>query len=148
VKPPLSTRPTSKPSARPTAEKGGREQAIGPSRAGPTTKIHVLTDVIGRPGVIHLTPGNASDVKTAPAVLEQAPGCVRRLIADKGYDADWLRQTLREQGISVVIPGTRASKRKIRLGKWDCPGSGSCSFCVDYAARTMRRFRRSRPARP
>jgi hypothetical protein len=25
---------------------------------------------------------------------------------------------------------------------------GSCSFCVDYAARTMQRFRRSRPARP
>ena len=71
----------------------------------------------GRPGVIHLTPGNASDVKTAPAVLDKAPGRVRRLIADKGDDADWLRQDLREQGISVVIPGTRARKRKIRLDK-------------------------------
>ncbi len=86
-------------------------------KGGPTTKIHVLTDVIGRPGVIHLTPGNASDVKTAPAVLDKAPYPVRRLIADKGYDADWLRQDLREQGISVVIPGTRARKRKIRLDK-------------------------------
>lgn len=73
--------------------------------------------MIGRPGVIHLTPGNASDVKTAPAVLDKAPGRVRRLIADKGYDADWLRQDLREHGISVVIPGTRARKRKIRLDK-------------------------------
>jgi transposase len=73
--------------------------------------------VIGRPGVIHLTPGNDSDVKTAPAVLARSPGRVRRLIADKGYDADWLRQDLREQGISVVIPGTRARKRKIRLDK-------------------------------
>ena len=42
---------------------------------------------------------------------------LRRLIADKGYDADWLRQDLRQQGISVVIPGTRARKRKIRLDK-------------------------------
>ena len=42
---------------------------------------------------------------------------MRRLIADKGYDADWLRHDLREQGISVVIPGTRARKRKIRLDK-------------------------------
>ncbi len=25
---------------------------------------------------------------------------------------------------------------------------GSCSLCVDQAVRTMRRFRRSRPARP
>jgi len=73
--------------------------------------------VIGRPGVIHLTSGNASDVKTAPAVLDKAPGPVRRLIADKGYDADWLRQELRQQGISVVIPGTRARKRKIQLDK-------------------------------
>ena len=73
--------------------------------------------MIGRPGVIHLTPGNASDVKTAPAVLDKAPGRVRRLIADNGYDADWLRQDLRQHGISVVIPGTRARKRKIRLDK-------------------------------
>ena len=105
------------PARRPRRKRGAREQAIGPSRAGPTTKIHVLTDVIGRPGVIRLTPGNASDVKTAPAVLDKAPGRVRRLIADKGDDADWLRQDLREQGISVVIPGTRARKRKIRLDK-------------------------------
>jgi transposase len=97
--------------------KGARAQDIGPSRAGPTTKIHVLTDVIGRPSVIHLTPGNASDVKTAPAVQAKAPGRVRRLIPDKGDDADWLRQDPREQGISVVIPGTRARKRKIRLDK-------------------------------
>ncbi|SFV15114.1 Transposase [Methylobacterium sp. 174MFSha1.1] len=94
-----------------------REQAIGPSRAGATTKIHVLTDVIGRPGVIHPTPGNASVVKTTPAVLEKAPARARQLIADKGYDADWLRQDLREHGISVIIPGTRARKRKIRLDK-------------------------------
>jgi transposase len=73
--------------------------------------------VIGRPGDIHLTPGNASDVKTAPAVLDKAPGRVRRLIADKGYDADWLRQDLRQKGISVVIPGTRARKRRIRFDK-------------------------------
>ena len=66
---------------------------MGPSRAGATTKIHILADVIGRPGVLHLTSSNASDVKTAPAaVLTKAPGCVRRLIADKGYDTDWLRQ--------------------------------------------------------
>ena len=30
-------------------------QAIGLSRGGQTTKIHVLTDVLGRPAVIRLT---------------------------------------------------------------------------------------------
>src|SRR5215208_1080596 len=47
-------------------ERGGRAQAIGPSRGGQTTKVNVLADVLGRPAVIHLTSANASDVKTAP----------------------------------------------------------------------------------
>ena len=95
-------------------QRGARAQAIGPSRGGQTTKIHALTDVLGRPGVLLLTPGNASDVTTAPAVLAEAPGRIRRLAADKGYDADWLRADLRDQGITPVIPGTRARKRKVR----------------------------------
>ncbi|WP_407530447.1 transposase, partial [Methylobacterium oryzisoli] len=41
----------------------------------------------------------------------------RRLIADKGYDADWLRADLREKGITPVIPGTRARKRTLRHDK-------------------------------
>ncbi|MFC6776920.1 IS5 family transposase [Methylobacterium gregans] len=94
--------------------KGARTQAIGPSRGGQTTKVHALTDVLGRPGVLLLTPGNASDVTTAPAVLAEAPGRIRRLAADKGYDADWLRTDLREAGITPVIPGKRGRKRKIR----------------------------------
>ncbi len=48
---------------------GVKAQAIGPSRGGQTTGVHVLTDVLGRPAVIHLTPGHASDVPAAPAVL-------------------------------------------------------------------------------
>lgn len=92
-------------------------QGIGPSRGGQTTKIHVLTDVLGRPGVLLLTPGNASDVTAAPAVLAEAPGRIRRLAADKGYDADWLRANLREKGITPIIPGKRGRKRKIRHDK-------------------------------
>ena len=70
--------------------------------------------MLGRPGVLLLTPGNASNVRAAPEVLADAPGRVRRLIGDRGYDADWLRADLREKGITPVIPGTRARKRKIR----------------------------------
>ncbi|WP_085984614.1 IS5 family transposase [Methylobacterium sp. WSM2598] len=98
--------------------KGGRQpQAIGASRGGKTTKIHALVDVLGRPGVLLLTPGNTSAVRTAPAVLAEAPGPIQRLIADKGYDADWLRADLREKGITPVIPGTRARKRRLRHDK-------------------------------
>ena len=103
--------------AAPTAARGARAQAIGPSRGGATTKVHVLSDVVGRPAVVPLTPGNSSDVKTAPAVLAAAPGRIRRLLADRGYDADWLRADLRRAGIVPVIPGTRSRKRPIRHDK-------------------------------
>ncbi len=98
----------------PRRKGGAKAQAIGLSRGGQTTKIHALTDVLGRPGVLLLTPGNASDVRTAPEVLAAAPGRIRRLAADKGYDADWLRTDLREKGITPIIPGKRGRKRKIR----------------------------------
>jgi transposase len=93
---------------------GARSQAIGPSRGGQTTKVHVLADVLGRPAVIHLTPGTASDGKTAPEVLAAAPGRVKRLIADRGYDANHLRRDLKATGTTPVIPGTRSRKRPIR----------------------------------
>ena len=34
---------------------------------------------MGRPAVLLLTPGNASDVRTAPDVLAEAPGRIRRV---------------------------------------------------------------------
>jgi len=60
-----------------------------------------------------LTAGNVSDVKAAPALLERA-GRMRYLLADKGYDADRLRRSLRETGAISVIPGRRNRKRTIR----------------------------------
>ncbi len=96
---------------------GAKAQSIGPSRGGQITKVHALIDVLGRPGVLLLTPGNAADVTTVPAVLAEAPGRIRRLSADKGYDADWLRADLRGKGITPVIPGKRGRKRRIRHDK-------------------------------
>ena len=51
---------------------------------------------------------------TAPAVLAEAPGRIRRLAADRGYDANRLRAALRSKGI---IPGTRTRKRRIQHDK-------------------------------
>lgn len=48
---------------------------IGRSRGGWTTKVHALTHVVGRPYALMLTPGNVSDVKAAPALLERADAC-------------------------------------------------------------------------
>jgi len=63
-----------------------------------------------------LTPGNVSDIKAAPALLERA-GRMRYLLGDKGYDADSLRRSLRQTGTIPVIPGRRNRKRTIRYDK-------------------------------
>ena len=63
-----------------------------------------------------LTPGNVSDVKAAPALLERA-GQMHYLLGDKGYEADHLRRLARDAGAIPVIPGRRNRKRTIRYDK-------------------------------
>ena len=63
-----------------------------------------------------LTPGNVADVTAAPALLARAEKA-RYVIADKGYDADDLRQSLRQAGIVPVIPGRVNRKRRIHHDK-------------------------------
>lgn len=113
---PLSTVPTSRPSAPRSGEKGDRAQAIGCSRGGQTTKVHALTDVVGRPYALMLTPGNVADVRAAPDLLARM-GRTRYVLADKGYDADALRLSLRQAGAVPVIPGRSNRKRAVRYDR-------------------------------
>lgn len=94
------------------AEKGAKVQAIGRSRGGPTTKIHALTDACGRVAAFSLTRGNVADISAAPALLAATPA-PKRLIADKGYDANSLRKMLAELQAEAVIPSTRSRKQPI-----------------------------------
>ena len=97
-------------------KRGARAQAICRSRGGQTTKIHALTDVVGRPYAITLTPGNVADVSAAPALLERAVGA-RHILADKGYDADALRRAIRGSGAVPVIPGRRTRTKPVRYDR-------------------------------
>ena len=63
-----------------------------------------------------LTPGNVSDVTVAPELLADVKGA-RYVLADKGYDADALRRTVRRAGAVPVIPGRITRKKKIALDK-------------------------------
>jgi transposase len=69
---------------------------------------------LGRPITLYLTPGNVADITAAPTLLAAA-GRFKRLIGDRGYDADGLRREVRAQGARPVIPGRRSRKRKVRL---------------------------------
>ncbi|MBC7951628.1 MAG: IS5 family transposase [Rhodospirillaceae bacterium] len=83
-------------------KKGGNCQAIGRSRGGLTTKIHVIVDALGNPVAISLTPGQASDLGQAEPLLEEVDP--KAFLADKAYDADALIEVLVERGITPVIP--------------------------------------------
>ena len=59
-----------------------------------------------------LTPGNCADISAAPALLDKI-SAPRRLLADKGYDANSLRARLKASRTEAVIPSTRSRKRPI-----------------------------------
>jgi Transposase DDE domain. len=61
-------------------------------------------DVIGRPLRLVLTPGNTSDIRGADLLVEDAVR-MKRMIADRGYDANKLRTTLKGPGHDPIIPG-------------------------------------------
>ena len=76
---------------------------MGRSRGGLTTKIHALTDANGLPLELVLTAGQAADCPAAAQLL----GRLRKgtiLLADKAYDADWLRRSIEEAGAAPNIP--------------------------------------------
>lgn len=39
------------------------------------------------------------------------------LLADKGYDADWLREALKSKGINACIPGRKSRKKAVKYDK-------------------------------
>nr|WP_152971054.1 IS5 family transposase [Rhizobium ecuadorense] len=89
--------------------KGGpRNQALGRSRGGLTTKIHMLADALGRPLRFIVTAGQAGDITQAPALLEGQVG--KAVLGDKAYDSNALRETIAAMGAEAVIPSNRSRK--------------------------------------
>jgi transposase len=62
--------------------------------------------------VLLLSAGNVNDLAMAVPLLSGA-GPVRRVVADRAYDANSLRQFLAEQGAEAVIPSTTSRKQPI-----------------------------------
>lgn len=88
--------------------------ALGRSRGGLTSKVHLAADRRCRPLAFVLTPGQAADSPQFVAVLEKVRvrGPVGRprtrpdaVAADKAYSSRANRAYLRRRGIKAVIPG-------------------------------------------
>jgi len=83
-------------------QRGANAQGLGRSRGGLSTKIHAATDALGNPVRLLFGPGQRNDITKAHDLIEGfAPEAV---IADKGYDADHLREAVLERGADPVIP--------------------------------------------
>jgi transposase len=89
-------------------------EALGRSRGGLSTKIHLAVDGRGRPLSVLLTGGQAGDnpllfpLLDGIAVHAGGPGRARKkpdmVIADKAYAHDPTRTALRRRGIRHTIP--------------------------------------------
>ena len=89
---------------------------MGRSRGGLTTKIHALVDAKGRPLRLLITPGQTHDTQGAAVLLNN----LRRksvVIADKGYDADWIRAHIRRRARRPIFPTRPAASGGATAGK-------------------------------
>ena len=63
-----------------------------------------------------VTAGQVSDYTGARALLGSLPK-VDWLLGDRGYDADWFRESLQDRGIRACIPGRKKRKTPVKYDK-------------------------------
>ena len=106
------------------------DHALGRSRGGFSTKIHLLCDGHGHPLHFHLTAGQAHESTAVIPLLAGADEQVTdgegnpvawpvALAGDKGYRADWIDEYLMGLGIEPVIPSKENEDRSARPVEFD-----------------------------
>jgi len=83
-------------------KKGGADQALGRSRGGFGTKLHIAVDGLGNPVEFILTGGQEADINQGEALIKGHDA--QAVIADKGYDGDDFIGTIESGGAAAVIP--------------------------------------------
>ncbi|WP_107251353.1 IS5 family transposase [Streptomyces vinaceus] len=127
-------------------ERASACQALGRSRGGLTTKVHLACDGRGLPLAVVVTPGNVNDSTVFDTVMDElrvprtGSGRPRRrpdaVIADKAYSSRAIRQVLRRRGIRAVIP-ERADQRANRLRRGKAGGRPPAFDRKLYKARNV-----------
>ena len=106
------------------------DHALGRSRGGFSTKIHILCDGHGLPLHFHLTPGQTHESTVLDTLLVGADANLLdgegepiawpvALGGDKGYRADWIDAYLIGLGIDPVIPSKENEDRDARPVQFD-----------------------------
>lgn len=66
-----------------------------------------MTNANVRPISLFITAGQVSDYTSAAGLLDRLPKA-RRLLGDRGDDADWFREALQARSIMPFIPGRKS----------------------------------------
>ena len=80
------------------------------------TKLHALTDGVWRPIRLFITAAQVSDYTGARALMSSLLSA-DWLLADRGYDADWLRDVSKTRDIKPSIPGRTSRDKPIRYDR-------------------------------
>ncbi|WP_144277379.1 IS5 family transposase [Mailhella massiliensis] len=97
-------------------KKGIPSRLIGRTKGGLNSKLHAVCDGHGRPVLLLLTEGQVSDYKGA-AILQHLLPDNSIFLADGGYDASWLRESLKAKGITVCIPPRKTRNEELPFDK-------------------------------
>jgi len=84
------------------------DQALGRSRGGFSTKIHIAVDALGNPVDFLLTGGQKADVTQAEPLIGGHEADA--YILDKAYDSDAVVEAAKQQGGEAVIPPKKNRK--------------------------------------
>jgi transposase len=95
---------------------GQAAQALGRSRGGFSTKIHLKVDALGYPLDFRLTAGQRHDSQPGKDLLGQQVG--QHVIADRAYDNDDLLAHIVQQGAIPVIPPRKNRKQPRDYDPW------------------------------
>lgn len=88
-----------------------QEQGLGRSKGGFSSKLHAACDALGNPVRFFVTAGQRSDYIKALDLVEGRK--MEALIADKGYDADYMVKAAKDAKAEAVIP-SRARRKAPR----------------------------------
>ncbi len=115
---------------------GGQEaQALGRSRGGFSTKIHIVVDALGNPLDLVLTGGQVHDVTQAPTLLGERESDF--VLGDKSYDADELIELIEAKHAIPVIPPRRHRKDQ----RWYDPDLYKERHAVECFVNKIKHFR-------
>ena len=106
---------------------GKQDEAIGKSRSGNSTKIHLAVDSGSLPVYFELSGGQVNDIAHAQSLIINSPQADIVCCADKGYDSEAFRAYVEESGADANIP----RKRNNKLGNDDM------DWCLGYRHRHL-----------